>query len=92
MRTSSQYVAVSSSLSKSSPVSRSVNRIASTSALRLGCAVFPASEEKAQSTISTPSSAASRYDPICPPAESWVWKWIGTPTSCRSARTSCFAA
>ena len=30
--------------------------------------------------------------PICPPAESCVWKWIGMPTASRSALTSFCAA
>ena len=53
-----------------------------------GWLVMPDSGAIAQSTIETPSSAALMYEAIWPPAQSWVWKWIGMPTSCLSAWTS----
>ena len=42
--------------------------------------------------MSTPASLARRMLPALMPLVSCVWKWIGTPTSSRSAFTSAYAA
>ena len=59
---------------KSMPESRAVKRTASTKAFKLGWLVMPAIDEKAQSTMSTSSSAANKYEASCPPDVSCVWK------------------
>jgi len=66
--------------------------VASTSALRFGWLVRPEKGAMAASTTRAPARAASRAL-ASPAAEvSWVWKWIGRPTSPRSAFTSAAAA
>ncbi len=76
----------------SSPVSRSVPRRASTMEPSVGCEVLPESASIAASTASTPASEAASTVAIEPPAVSWVWKWIGSPTSSFSAVNSRVAA
>jgi hypothetical protein len=46
----------------------------------------------AASAASTPASAAASTAATPAPAVSWVWKWTGMPTSCRSADISARAA
>jgi hypothetical protein len=56
--------------------------------LRHGWLVAPLIGASAASAMSTPASAARRMLPELTPLVSCVWKWIGTPTSSRSAFTS----
>jgi hypothetical protein len=76
----------------SRPVSRSVWRSASTMDPRQGCEVPPENASIAASTASTPASQAARMVAAAAPLVSWVWKWIGSPTSCFSALTRTRAA
>ena len=69
----------------SRPVSRSVWASASTTDPKVGWLVLPDSASIAQSTASTPASAAARIVAPPMPLVSWVWKWIGSPTSSFSA-------
>ena len=73
-------------------MSRSVCRSASTIEPRQGCEVPPEKASIAASTASTPGSAAARTVAAAMPLVSWVWKWIGRPTSSFSALTSAQAA
>jgi hypothetical protein len=52
---------------------------------RQGCEVPPEKASMAASIASTPASAAARIVAAPAPEVSWVWKWIGSPTSSRSA-------
>ena len=74
------------------PVSRSVWRSASTIDPRQGCEVPPENASIAASTASTPASQAARIVAAPAPLVSCVWKWMGSPTSWRSVRTSSRAA
>ncbi len=65
---------------------------ACTSEPRFGCEVSPLIESMAASTASTPASTAASTLAAAMPLVSWVWKWIGMPTSCLSAVTSLRAA
>ena len=76
----------------SSPVSRSVRASASTIEPRQGCEVSPEKLSIAASTASTPAREAARMLPAATPLVSWVWKWIGRPTSSFSVLTSVKAA
>ena len=58
----------------------------------VACDVLPESASMAQSTASTPASAAARIVAQAMPAVSWVWKWIGSPTSSFSALIRIVAA
>ena len=71
--------------SGSRPVSRSVWRSASTIEPRQGCEVRPDMASMAASTASTPASTAASTLAPAMPEVSWVWKWIGRPTSSLSA-------
>ena len=62
------------------------------SVLRLGWEVLPETLAMAASAMSRPSSDALRIEAAWMPAVSCVWKWIGIPISCLSARTSVWAA
>ena len=73
-------------------MSRGVNRSDSTIAFKLGCEVRPAIEATAPSATSRPTSAPRKTLAACAPPMSWVWKWIGTPTSSRRALISRSAA
>ena len=59
---------------------------------RFGCEVRPDIESIAPSTASAPASIAASTLAAAMPEVSCVWKWIGMPTSCFSARTSSRAA
>ena len=72
----------------SSPVSRSVRASASTIEPRQGCEVLPEKLSIAASTASTPAREAARMLAAAMPLVSWVWKWIGRPTSSFSVLTS----
>ena len=72
----------------SSPVSRSVRARASTIEPRQGCEVLPERLSIAASTASTPAREAARMLAAAMPLVSWVWKWIGRPTSSLSVLTS----
>src|SRR5207244_8254655 len=76
----------------SSCVSRGVCRSAATMEFRLGWLVPPLTAATAASATSAPASAAFRTEAALMPLVSWVWKWIGTPTSCRRAFTNSKAA
>ncbi len=76
----------------SRPVSRSVWRSASTIEPRQGCDVPPEKASIAASTASTPASQAARTVAAAAPEVSWVWKWIGRPSSCFSVLISSLAA
>jgi hypothetical protein len=52
---------------------------------RQGCEVPPEKASIAASTASTPASQAASTVAPAMPLVSWVWKWIGRPTSCFSA-------
>ena len=65
---------------------------AATIEFRFGWLVVPLIEAMAPSATSTPASAAFRIEAALMPLVSCVWKWIGMPTSCRSAFTSFSAA
>ncbi len=54
--------------------------------------VLPENASIATSAASTPASVAARIVAQAMPAVSWVWKWIGSPTSSLSARISTRAA
>ena len=69
-------------------MSRGVFWSAATTELRLGCEVLPLMDESAKSTTSTPASLARRMLAALMPLVSWVWKWMGMPTSSFSALTS----
>src|SRR5262249_11904172 len=58
----------------------------------LGWGAAPPPAPRAVPKIPPPASAANSSDAICPPAVSWVWKWIGMPTASFSAFTSARAA
>ena len=60
--------------------------------LRHGWLVMPLIDARAASAMSTPASAARSTLAALMPLVSCVWKWIGTPTSSRSAFTSAYAA
>ena len=49
-------------------------------------------ELMAQSTTSTPASAASSSAATWLPEVSWVWSWMGMPISCLRVETSFLAA
>ena len=61
-------------------------------ALRLGCEVRPDIDATAPSATSSPTAADISTLAAWEPPMSWVWKWIGRPTSWRSVSTSFTAA
>ena len=91
-RTSAQYRLRSRRETGSTSVSLGVNRSDSTRAFRLGWDVRPDIDAIAPSATSRPTSAASITLAAWAPPMSWVWKWIGMPTSFLSASTSFAAA
>ena len=76
----------------SSPVSRSPPRSAAATEPRQGCDVPPDSASMQRSTASTPASLAASTLAAATPEVSWVWKWMGRPTSSRSVLISTRAA
>ena len=55
---------------------------------QFGWDVLPLMLAMARSTTSTPASEARRILPEFTPLVSWVWKWMGMPTSSLSAFTN----